>query len=231
MKKSTELFNEVLEMKESYSKSKSSFLQDIKKSFREAGADIQPKVVYFEVGDTNQCFTNICENQDKAIELLSDVLGLPKDFFEIDCRVTRSNVDTILRVHPLIKIEFGNSHVTLCPFGDNGIEISSIVVDGQRGNGMGSLMMLHTICLISDPFFNGGCDNIMLECVGSIGFGDNADKSSISQQTKFFRKFGFRVSKDRKDKYGNLSYVQMMYNEDKFDPEFVLSEMRSKINK
>ena len=231
MKKSVELFNEVLEKKELYSKNKLSFLHSIKKEFRDMGTDIQPKSVYFEVGDMNETFTNICENQDKAIELLSDVMGLPKDFFDIRCQVTHSNVDTILRVHPTIRIDFGNSYVTICPFGDTGIEISSIVVNGQRGNGMGSVMMLHMLSLISDPFFNTNCEDIMLECVGSIGFGDNALQSSISQQTKFFRKFGFRVSKDRKDKYGNLNYVQMMYDEDKFDPSIVMNELKTKSSK
>ena len=231
MKKSIQLFNEVLEMKESYSKNKSSFLNRIKKDFRDSGTDIQPKSVYFEVGDTNQCFINICENQDKAIELLSDVMGLPKDFFNINCRVIRSNVNTILRVHPMIKIEMGNSYVTICPFGDTGIEISSIVVNGEKGNGMGSVMMIHALSLISDSFFVGGCNDIMLECVGSIGFGENALQSSISQQTKFFRKFGFRVSKDRKDKYGNLNYVQMMYNEDKCDIDLIMNELKSKAGK
>jgi hypothetical protein len=231
MKKSIQLFNEVLEMKESYSKNKVSFLNGIKKDFRDSGTDINPKSVYFEVGDTNQCFTNICENQDKAIQLLSDVMGLPKDFFEINCRVIRSNVDKILRIHPMIKIHMGNSYVTICPFGDTGIEISSIVVNGERGNGMGSVMMLHILSLISDPFFVGGCNDIMLECVGSIGFGENALQSSISQQTKFFRKFGFRVSKDRKDKYGNLNYVQMMYNEDKCDIDLIMNGLKSKAGK
>ena len=228
MKKSIELFNEVLEMKESYSKNKSSFLQGIKKSFRESGTDIQPKSVYFEVGDTNQTFTKICENQDKAIELLCEGIGLPNDFVEIDCGVTRSNVDTILRIHPNIRIQFGNSYITLSPFGDDGIEISSIVVNGPRGSGMGTVMMLSLLGMITDPFFNIDLNNIMLECVGSIGFGENAQKSSISQQTKFFRKFGFRVSKDRKDKYGILTYVQMMYDESKFDMDLVYSELKNK---
>ena len=231
MSKSKELFNEVLEMKESYSKNKSSFLQSIKKDFRNSGTDIQPKSVYFEVGDMNETFTKICENQDKAIEFLSDVMGLQKDFFDIRCQVVRSNVDTILRIHPMIRVQFGNSYVTICPFGDTGIEISSIVVNGQRGNGMGSVMMLHMLSLISDPFFVSGCTDIMLECVGSIGFGDNALQSSISQQTKFFRKFGFRVSKDRKDKYGNLNYVQMMYNEDKCDMDLIMNELKNKASK
>ena len=231
MKKSTKLFKEVLEMKESYSKNKSSFLQSIKKDFRDSGTDIQPKSVYFEVGDMNETFTNICENQDKAIEFLHSVMGLSKDFFNIDCQVVRSNVDTILKVHPMIRVKFGGSYVTICPFGDNGIEISSIVVNGQKGNGMGSLMMIHIMSLISDPFFNTNCTDVMLECVGSIGFGDNAVQSSISQQTKFFRKFGFRVSKDRKDKYGNLNYVQMMYDEDKFDVDMVMNELKDKSSK
>ena len=74
-------------------------------------------------------------------------------------------------------------------------------------------------------------EKVMLECVGSIGFGENALQSSISQQTKFFRKFGFRVSKDRKDKYGNLTYVQMMYDEDKFDPSIVMNELKDKSSK
>jgi hypothetical protein len=231
MSKSIELFNEVLEMKESYSKNKSSFLQSIKKDFRDSGTNIQPKSVYFEVGDMNETFTKICENQDKAIQLLSEVFGLEKDFFDIRCQVVRSFVDTILRVHPMIRIQFGNSYVSICPFGDNGIEISSIVVNGEKGNGMGSVMMIHILALISDPFFCIDCEKVMLECVGSIGFGDNALQSSISQQTKFFRKFGFRVSKDRKDKYGNLNYVQMMYDEDKFDASIVMNELKNKASK
>jgi len=232
MKKSTKLFKEVLEMKESYSKNKASFLQAIKKDFRDSGSDIQPKSVYFEVGDTNQTFTNICENQDKAIEYLSNVMGMEEDYFNIDCQVIRSAVDTILRVHPMIKITFGHSFITLCPFGDTGIEISSVVVNGiETGKGMGSFMMIHTLCLISDPFFNTNCKDIMLECVGSIGFGENALSSSISQQTRFFRKFGFRVSKDRKDKYGNLNYVQMMYDENKCDMDVVMNELKIKSNK
>jgi hypothetical protein len=231
MKKSTELFNEVLELKKSYSNNKLSFLKDIKTSFKESGQAINPKVVYFEVGDTNQCFTKICENQDKAIELLCEGIGLPKDFIEIDCGVVRSNVDTILRVHPNIRIQFGNSYMTLSPLGNDGIEISSIVVNGPRGNGMGTVMMLSLLGMITDPFFNIDLNNIMLECVGSIGFGENALQSSISQQTKFFRKFGFRVSKDRKDKYGVLNYVQMMYDETKFDMDLVYSELKDKSNK
>jgi len=231
MKKSTELFNEVLEMKQSYSNNKLSFLKGIKTSFKESGQAINPKVVYFEVGDTNQCFTKICENQDKAIELLCEGIGLPKDFVEIDCGVVRSNVDTILRVHPNIRIQFGNSYMTISPLGNDGIEISSIVVNGPRGNGMGTVMMLSLLGMITDPFFNIDLNNIMLECVGSIGFGENAQKSSISQQTKFFRKFGFRVSKDRKDKYGVLNYVQMMYDETKFDMDLVYSELKDKSNK
>jgi hypothetical protein len=231
MKKSTELFNEVLELKQSYSNNKLSFLKGIKTSFKESGQEINPKVVYFEVGDTNQCFTKICENQDKAIELLCEGIGLPKDFVEIDCGVVRSNVDTILRIHPNIRIQFGNSYMTLSPLGNDGIEISSIVVNGPRGNGMGTVMMLSLLGMITDPFFNIDLNNIMLECVGSIGFGENAQKSSISQQTKFFRKFGFRVSKDRKDKYGVLNYVQMMYDETKFDMELVYNELKDKSNK
>lgn len=231
MKKSVELFNEVLELKQSYSNNRLSFLQGIKSSFKKSGQAINPKVVYFEVGDTNQCFTKICENQDKAIELLCEGIGLPKDFIEIDCGVVRSNVDTILRIHPNIRIQFGNSYMTLSPLGNDGIEISSIVVNGPRGNGMGTVMMLSLLGMITDPFFNIDLNNIMLECVGSIGFGENAQKSSISQQTKFFRKFGFRVSKDRKDKYGVLNYVQMMYDETKFDMDLVYSELKDKSNK
>jgi hypothetical protein len=231
MKKSTELFNEVLELKQSYSNNRLSFLKGIKTSFKESGQAINPKVVYFEVGDTNPTFTKICENQDKAIELLCEGIGLPKDFVEIDCGVVRSNVDTILRIHPNIRIQFGNSYMTLSPLGNDGIEISSIVVNGPRGNGMGTVMMLSLLGMITDPFFNIDLNNIMLECVGSIGFGENAHKSSISQQTKFFRKFGFRVSKDRKDKYGVLNYVQMMYDETKFDMDLVYSELKDKSSK
>ena len=49
----------------------------------------------------------------------------------------------------------------------------------------------------------------MLECVGSVGGGSNYVESNISSQTKFFRKFGFRVNQKVSDYKNN--YVQMWF--------------------
>jgi predicted GNAT family acetyltransferase len=234
MENSVELFNEVKSRKQEYLKNKSLFVSAIERKYRESGCYVRPTSVYFEVGDTNDMFTYICENKKKLVKQLSKSFHLPKDFLMIDCNVTNSIVDTQLRIHPYIHFVFGNGmgYVSICPLGDTGIEISQVKVDDKmRSQGLGSVMMCVVMCVLTNHANTNSeynLNQIMLECVGSIGMGETRVETTISKQTKFFRKFGFRVIKDRKNKYGELMYVQMNYDETKFDIDDVINTMYSK---
>jgi GNAT superfamily N-acetyltransferase len=110
-----------------------------------------------------------------------------------------------LKVHNYLFFELPDgSHFRFSPYGPDGLEISRIWVNPQHLNGgLGSAMM--------DMFFQYLMDSIgyipplFLECTGSVGLGDNAQVTTISKQTNFFRKFGFRV----KDGKNYPSYVSM----------------------
>lgn len=219
------LFDEVVNVKQQYLKNKFSFLSDLKKKYKDAGISVLPKNVYFEVSYINDTFNNICENIDK-IRNNFGYLGFPDDYIDIDCRVVNSQVNEDVRIHPQIVFDFGgNGIVSLCPLGDNDIEISAVRVDSEQGNGFGTLMMLMVMITLSE--YQSNLNNIILECVGAIGYGSNRKVSTISQQTKFFRKFGFRVIKDKKVN-GELSYVKMGYDDNKWDPIDTMNELKNK---
>ena len=87
--------------------------------------------------------------------------------------------------------------IRFSPFGVNGIEISRIwVTHSNQGKGLGSKLMELLFQFLEDVL--GEIPPLYLECNGSIGFGEEKEFTSISKQTSFFRKFGFRV-KDGSD--------------------------------
>lgn len=231
MENSLQLFNDVKSRKENYLKNKSLFISSIEQEYRKNGCYVRPTSVYFEVGDTNDMFTYICENKEKLQKELAESFGFPEGFLFIDCSVSNNIVDTMLRIHPNIHFVFGNGagYVTISPKGDTGIEIAQVKTDDKmRGKGLGSIMMSVVMCVLTNHKNTNSeynLNEIMLECVGSIGMGDNRVDTTIKQQTKFFRKFGFRVTKDRKNKYGECMYVQMHYDETKFDIDSVMNSI------
>jgi N-acetylglutamate synthase-like GNAT family acetyltransferase len=214
------LFNEVNELKNDYVRNKSEFISNHK------NGPLKPKHIYFEVGENNQTFTNLCMNVDS----IKEHLQWKFDPIEVDirCHTMESSVNDILRVHPVITVTFGNIGMfRLAPHGSNQIELTTIVVEPYiKSKGMGSLMMICVLGMINEHMSD-DFDTIMLECVGSLGQGDLSLKSSIKEQTKFFRKFGFRVVKDSKNPDGTPSYVQMNYFSDKLD-ETYLSQLMYK---
>jgi hypothetical protein len=101
------------------------------------------------------------------------------------------------------------------------IDISRVDVETEhQGKGVGTVVMdifltalYVTITKLQDK---SNIPDIILECCGSCGYGENAKQTPVYKQVKFFSKFGFEVQ--RKDQYG---YVHM-----KLSPEKVLNYLK-----
>jgi GNAT superfamily N-acetyltransferase len=102
------------------------------------------------------------------------------------------------------------------------IDISRVDVETEhQGKGVGTVVMdifltalYVTITKLEDK---SNIPNIILECCGSCGYGENVKETPIHKQVKFFSKFGFEVQ--RHDQYG---YVHM-----KLSPEKLLNYLKN----
>jgi hypothetical protein len=104
------------------------------------------------------------------------------------------------------------SHIRCSSFKEDSIEISRVWVNPMNHrNGIGSMLMNLLFELIQ--FSESEPSSYFLECTGAVGLGDNAQTIGIDVQTKFFRKFGFRV--DYRKEYPQ--YVTMVLKPDKLN--------------
>lgn len=99
---------------------------------------------------------------------------------------------TVLKIHNTITIFLSEgSHIRISPYKDNSIEIARILVtQGHRGIGIGSFLMMLVMNFIGRTL--GYTPTMYLECTGAVGL-DPLNTSTISLQTAFFRKHGFKV--------------------------------------
>jgi len=106
------------------------------------------------------------------------------------------------KIKDVISIELSDGSYIRFGQGDkpNQIEITTICVHSKnRNNGIGGYLMKLMFAFIYETI--GFIPPIMLECTGSL----NNNDSSIKDQSKFFRKFGFRVT----SKKGYPYYIKM----------------------
>lgn len=120
--------------------------------------------------------------------------------------------NTIARQHNRILIETPFAHISINSY-MNGLEISRIMVTDQKGKGHGTFLMKLFFNILREAKLDLQTLPIMLECVGAVGGGSNYQQSDLASQTKFFRKFGFRV--DAKVSNYSKSYIQMWYKHEK----------------
>jgi GNAT superfamily N-acetyltransferase len=93
-----------------------------------------------------------------------------------------------------------------------GIVISRLFVTPKnQSKGYGTMLMnlFLSLTLVSIERF----PEIELECTGNLNVGSKVIKNPISSQTKFFRKFGFRVVKEESE---YPEYVKMKFDFSKF---------------
>jgi hypothetical protein len=97
------------------------------------------------------------------------------------------------------------SLIRFSSYQNDGIELSRIwVAEQNQRQGKGSFLMNLFFDFLKEVL--GFIPTIFLECTGGVGVGQNALSMDISMQTKFFRKWGFRVN----DKKLYPTYVNML---------------------
>jgi len=138
-------------------------------------------------------------------ETLKDYVIVEEQF--ISSTVEINHGKSIMRDHHRIRIETPVGHMCIAPYND-GLELTRIIVNKQ-GRGDGTILMKMFFYLIVQAGLDLETLPIMLESVGCVGGGSNYVESNISAQTKFFRKFGFRVDQKVSDYKNN--YVQMWF--------------------
>jgi GNAT superfamily N-acetyltransferase len=170
------------------------------------------KNMIFEKIESNEVFTILQNNVSKFSELTGYVLS--RSFSEDAVSIVGKNGKLYKKQHPSISLELpnhGNSMIRIAPNGNNSLEINRIAVNESfQGKRIGSLLMntLFMFCIESLGYI----PPMFLECTGDINFENRTLINPIQNQTKFFRKFGFRVTVSKY--YPN--YVRMDHLQDKF---------------
>ena len=174
---------------------------------------MKAKKIIFKKIESNEVFTNLKNNLEIIGELTTEEYKC-----YTSCELVRSAVtkgqNTIVTEHPTISIglvQYEDSVIRIAPSDNNGIEITIIIIgSSDRGKGIGSLLMNTLFLFIYETL--GYISPVFLECTGFINNRGEFIKNPIKNQTKFFRKFGFRVT------YNKLypEYVRMDYFQDKF---------------
>lgn len=110
---------------------------------------------------------------------------------------------TILKHRPFISLTLKDGSILrFCPDEKEGLEISKLVC-AKTGKGQGTFLMNTFFEILNDIL--GFVPPLYLECTGNVDFKGVIVQSPIQTQTKFFRKFGFRVDNRKEYPY----YVDM----------------------
>jgi hypothetical protein len=142
-----------------------------------------------EVVTDNPIFEKLVQN----LKWFDDIPNISVNFFEVHSRVEKMIGKWDVKVHNCITIQLPcNSYVRIASYGKNSIEITNInVKESSRNQGTGIMLMFTLIHFIM--YTLGTIPNIFLECTGNLEVDGFKFKHSIQDQTRFFRKFGFRV--------------------------------------
>lgn len=148
----------------------------------------------FETIPDNILFTKMKE-LIKSIPAVKAMMVLHPDFIQEGEIYTFVGSEKNMKLinHNQMTISFPNgSHIRFCPTPD-GIDITR-VISNMKGDG--TLLMSMVLAGYFDTLvkFNipDNLTNVTLECTGSVGLGENQRIMKISDQCRFFRKFGFR---------------------------------------
>lgn len=163
--------------------------------------------------ESNEVFLQLKNNLTILDKLTTEKHKCHTSYEFVNSIVTQGK-DTVVRQHPTILIglaQHKDSMIRIAPSENNGIEITRIIVgSSDRGKKIGSFLM-NTLFLFMNETL-GYIPPVFLECTGAISNGDEFVENSIQNQTKFFRKFGFRVT----NKKFYPEYVRMDHFQNKF---------------
>ena len=173
---------------------------------------MKAKNTIFKKVEANKVFTELQNN----LRTFSELTGTIPSYSNCDdiISLVEKNGKYFLYDHPTISLvlpNHGNSIIRIAPNGSEGIEITRILVDeAHKGKNIGSFLMNTLFIFLLETL--GYIPPIFLECTGNISNGNEIINNPIQNQTKFFRKFGFRVTVF---KY-YPDYVRMDHFQDKF---------------
>lgn len=195
-------------------KSKSSEWKDRRyisklKSLLKKGYGYKPIItIYTDDGSKSEDFfrlNNLIQSHVKSNELLSRYV----ENGVIGNMVSRNKMNHTLTVHPFIRLDINTNHIGIVPNG-NGLEISRLYIKPEhQGKGMGTMLMDIFLTMLIEI---GSDFNVVLETTGFVGMGENELHTPITEQTRFFRKFGFRVEQSKSSKsYRLMKLVDFSY--------------------
>jgi hypothetical protein len=180
--------------------------KEIIKSLEE---QLKRKILSYEVIQDNENFTKLLSKVDEFVAF-HNLSETP----EKQILVQSFQIITIVDFKKGSKVKSHNCITLILPdeslirfssFGIDGVELTRIwVKEENHKKGQGSYLMDLFFKFIEDTI--GYTPTIFLECTGEVGLGKNAISMDISEQTRFFRKFGFRV----KDRSLYPHYVNML---------------------
>jgi len=143
---------------------------------------------------------------DGELVLRNEVFTIIEDFIRRIPKADLKYTFEVDEIHTLVENKKGfylkiQPHVTFytkdgsllrfSPYKEDGLEISRIQAT-KIGSGIGTRLMTDFLKLIDALL--GYVPMIFLECTGAVGWKETRVNYDISQQTRFFRKFGFRVN-------------------------------------
>jgi hypothetical protein len=198
-----------IEYNDLFTEYKSDKLNFIKRENRESREKYGLRINHIEFVPNNKVFQSIVKN----IQVFAENYSLDLNFhYSVFC----SLVNEKLYIHNALTIYLPNKSalIRICP-SNTGIVISNISVHSNYRNlklGYVLMCLLFRCILLS----KNEIPPIYLECTGNVTRGNRFISFSISKQAKFFRKFGFRVTLNKKKNY-ELSYIKMEFQNDKLD--------------
>jgi GNAT superfamily N-acetyltransferase len=154
-------------------------------------------VVSVEEIQDNEVFSRLRDSFEPYF-LLIDKSKVPLKYESSDIySIVELSRGAKMKIHNCLYFELPDgSHFRFSPHGSDSLEISRIMVAPQNtGQGTGTLMMEIFLEFVGSIL--GEIPPLYLECTGTVGFGKNESTNTISKQTAFFRKFGFRVNDAR----------------------------------
>ena len=161
---------------------------------------LDKKINQTEQRDNNSIFDQLVNN----LSWFHDVPNFDASVYEVSSSVEKITGKWNVKVHNCITLKLPcNSYVRISSYGKKSIELTNINVKGDLHKGMGTILMLTLFMFLKDTL--GELPNIVLECTGNLIVDGIEFKNTVQNQSRFFRKFGFRVSNNS----GYPSYIQM----------------------
>ena len=163
---------------------------------------------YTDDGSKSEDFfrlNNLIQSHIKSNELLSRYV----ENGVIGNVVARNGRNKTLTIHPFIRLDINVNHIGIVPRG-KGLEISRLYIKPEhQGKGMGTMLMDTFLTMLIEI---GSDFNVVLETTGFVGIGENELHTPITEQTRFFRKFGFRVVQSKSsESYRFMKLVDFSY--------------------